>query len=266
MPQPFYWSDLTSPALAARISPATIAILPVASTEQHGPHLPVSTDVSIMQGMLDEVASRMPGDIDALALPVQPVGKANEHSAGPGSLSLPAPLLIEAWTTLGEWLAKWGIRRAVIVNSHGGNTDMCSIVAREWRVRFGMAAVSTAWVRFGEPAGMLTPWESEYGLHGGDYETSLMLHFRPDLVHMDKAERFVSTAETMKLSGSMLGPKPPHALAWIAHDLNPHGVVGDASIATGERGAAFAAHQADGFIAMLRDLRDFDLGGLKPIG
>lgn len=265
MPSTFFWSDFTTVDLASRITSRTIAILPVASTEQHGPHLPLSTDVSIANGMLHEVRQRLPADVDALALPLQPIGKANEHSAGPGSLSLSAPTLIEAWTALGEWVARWGVRRMVIVNSHGGNTDIVSIVARELRVRFGMACVATAWTRFGEPEGVISAWENEYGLHGGDLETSLMLHFRSDLVRMDKAQRFVSTAESLKNAGSRLGPKPPHALAWIAHDLNPHGVVGDASLATAEKGRRIAEHQALGFIDLLRDVRDFDLDALAPI-
>ena len=153
----------------------------------------------------------------------------------------------------------------VIVNSHGGNTDIISIVSRELRVRYEMAVLVTHWGRFGHPDGMISAHESKFGIHGGEVETSLMLHFRPELVRMDKAENFISKAEEMLVNSKYIQPTPPHALAWIAHDLNPAGVVGDASKGTAEKGAVISAHQAAGFIEMLRDFTAYSLTNLyKP--
>jgi creatinine amidohydrolase len=262
MPTPFYWNELNTYDFAGLSAEATIAILPIASTEQHGPHLPVATDVAIATGMLAELRRQRPDDLDILVLPTQEIGKANEHVYGPGTLSLSAELLIPVWTAIGAKVAEAGLRKLVIVNSHGGNVDIMSIVARELRVRYQMAVLSTQWGRFGNPDGMISDHETRYGIHGGEVETSLMLHFRPELVRMDKAQNFVSKAEEMQSQSKYIQPLPPHSLAWIAHDLNPNGVVGDASLGTAEKGEAICSHQVRGFVEMLKDLKAYPLSNL----
>lgn len=262
MPTPFYWNELNTHDFAGLSAETTIAILPIASTEQHGPHLPVATDVAIAQGMLAELRSQKADDLDILVLPMQEIGKANEHIYGKGTLSFGADLLIPMWTAIGAKVAEAGIRKMVIVNSHGGNVDIMSIVARELRVRHQMAVLSTQWGRFGHPDGLISEHELRYGIHGGEVETSLMLHFRPELVRMDKAQNFTSKAEDMRRDSKYIQPLPPHSLAWIAHDLNPNGVVGDASLGTAEKGAEICRHQVSGFVEMLYDLRSYPLSNL----
>lgn len=262
MSKPFYWNELNTADFAKLDPEKTIAILPIASTEQHGPHLPIATDVAIAQGMLDELKRQRPDDLDFLVLPVQEIGKANEHVFGPGTLSFPPEVLIPAWTAIGAKVAEAGVRKMLIVNSHGGNVDIMSIVARELRVRHQMAVVSTQWGRFGNPDGMISEHETKFGIHGGEVETSLMLYFRPELVRMENAKNFKSKAEEMKASSKFLTPLPPHSLAWIAHDLNPDGVVGDASKGTVEKGEAICKHQVAGFIELLRDLQAYPLSNL----
>ena len=262
MGKPFFWNELTSPEFASLDADTTIAVLPIASTEQHGPHLPISTDVTIANGMIAEVRKRLPDHLNILVLPTQEIGKANEHIYGPGTLSLGADILIPAWTAIGQKVSEAGIRKMVIVNSHGGNLDIMSIVARELRVRYQMAVVSTQWARFGLPEGLISAHEAAYGIHGGEVETSMMLHFRPDLVRIEKAENFRSKAEWMKENTRFLQPLPPHSLAWIAHDLNPQGVVGDAASATAEKGGLICAHIAEGFIGLIEDITRYPLSNL----
>lgn len=250
-----WWGDYRTTEYASIDPEATIAVLPVAAIEQHGPHLPVSTDATIMEGMLGTVISRLPADLDIRILPVQAVGKSNEHILAPGTLTLPPATLIDAWTELGLSVARAGVKKIVVVNSHGGNEEVMSIVTRELRVREKMLAVKTSWQRFGRPAGFYTDLEDRQGIHGGDVETSLMLHFRPDLVEMDKAQNFVSNVSLAEKEFAFLRQTGTHAFAWLAGDLNHNGVVGNASIATAEKGRATAEYQADGFIALLKDIR-----------
>ena len=262
MSKRFFWNELVSADFSGLATDTTIAILPIASTEQHGPHLPISTDVTIANGMLTALRHALPPDLDVLVLPTQEIGKANEHIYGPGTLSLGPEILIPAWTAIGVKVAEAGVKNLVIVNSHGGNTDLMGIIARELRIRCEMAVVATQWTRFGVPADMYSDHEMKFGIHGGDMETSIMLHLRPDLVRMDKAEDFTSRAQWMAENTKHLSPLPPHALAWIAHDLNPAGVVGNAAIATAQKGLETIQHQIKGFIELLQDLKLYPLASL----
>ncbi len=259
-----WWGDYRTTEYHAIDPEATIAVLPVAAIEQHGPHLPVSTDSTIMAGMLDAVIAKLPDDLDVRILPIQSVGKSNEHLHAPGTLTLPASTLIEAWTELGASVARAGVRKIVVVNSHGGNEEIMGIVTRELRVRFGMLAVKTSWSRFGRPAGLYSEIEDRYGIHGGDFETSVMLHFRPDLVDMEKAEDFPSRVQVAEDNFELLRHTGTQAFAWIASDLNPHGVVGEAAKATAEKGRLTVEHQTDGFIRLLRDVRKAALDDWLP--
>lgn len=253
------WNGLSTRDFAALDPQKMIAILPVCSTEQHGPHLPVATDSAIGIGMLDLLRQRLPDDLSVLILPVQEVGKANEHFYGPGTLSISAENLIRIWTEIGESVSRSGLRKLVFVNSHGGNVDVMNIVVRELRLRFSMLAVATQWTRFGAPDGLYSERERRFGIHGGDLETSLMLNFRPDLVRMELAEDFVSLHEQMAQENAFLQPIAPHGMGWIAHDLNPAGAVGEAHKATAEKGRLTAEHEIAGFIELLRDVERFDL-------
>jgi len=258
----FLWGELTTKDFEGLDPERTIAILPVAATEQHGPHLPVMTDVAIAEGMLACLKRRLPADISVLVLPTQSIGKSNEHILSPGTLTLSADTLVRVLVEIGECVRRTGLRKLVLANSHGGNASVIATAARELRVRFEMLAVATHWRWFGLPEGMYDAVESKHGIHAGDIETSLMLDFRSDLVRMDKAKDFVSSALAMEKEFKYLSPTGTHSFGWIAQDLHPDGAVGNAAIATREKGARTAEHQADGFIALLRDMTTFRLSRL----
>ena len=242
------WAERRAPEFGA-LSNRTVAVLPTAAVEQHGPHLPVGTDTMIAEGMLARVRERCPEDLDLLILPVMAVGKSNEHLWAAGTLTLTAATALAAWTEIGLSVARAGVRRIVIANSHGGNLDLVSILSRELRVQAGMLAVKCQWGSFGHPDGMYPPEELRFGIHGGDVETSLMLAFRPDCVDMGAAKDFRSAAET--------DPIPPVgsiSRGWIASDLNPDGTVGNAAAATARKGQATADHQVAGFLALCAEV------------
>ncbi|MEM7522856.1 MAG: creatininase family protein [Pseudomonadota bacterium] len=236
-----------------------VAVLPTAAIEQHGPHLPVGVDTMIAAGMLDELRRRCPGDLDIRILPIQAIGKSNEHLFAKGTLTLNAETALKAWVEIGLSVARAGVRKIAIVNSHGGNLDLVSILSRELRVRAGMLAVKCQWAGFGHPEGMISAHEIAYGIHGGEVETSLMLAFRPETVDMDLAADNRSSAEETAIS-----PIGPVSYGWIASDLSATGVVGDASAGTAEKGRLIAAHQADRFIELLRKIEATPLDGFAP--
>src|ERR671920_2317948 len=185
-----HWLDLTTEDFRTRDMSRAIAVLPVAAVEQHGPHLPVGVDTLINEGYLARARALVPDDLDVLFLPVQAVGKSNEHLAFPGTITLSAETLIRAWTEIGESIHRAGCRKLVFVNSHGGNVAVIDIVGRELRVRHGMLGVNPAWHRLGYPDGLFSSDEMRHGIHGGDAETSLMLAFRPETVRMERAQNF----------------------------------------------------------------------------
>lgn len=255
------WADYRTTEFAGFDPHRTVAVLPTAAIEQHGPHLPVGTDTMIATGMLEEVRRLCSEDLRILILPVQAVGKSNEHLHAKGTLTLSAETALRAWTEIGLSVARAGVRKLVIVNSHGGNLDLVSILTRELRVQAGMLAVKCQWSGFGHPAGMFDAHELRFGIHGGDVETSLMLAFRPECVDMAAAEDNRSTAEQAPVS-----PIGPVSYGWIASDLNPSGTVGNAAIATAAKGKATAAYQAAGLLELITTVAALPLDGFAPVG
>ena len=263
MTRKIWWTDFSASDFSDLDPVKTIAVLPIAAVEQHGPHLPVGTDTIINQSMMELLAERAPAELDIRILPVQAVGKSNEHIWAKGTLSHKATNLIDAWTQIGLEVARAGVRKIIFVNSHGGNEEIMGIVARELRVQAGMLAVKSGW-RF-TPAGLLSDLERRHGIHGGDAETSLILHFRPDLVDMARAENFVSIAARDEAEFKYLRPTGAfgHTYAWIASDINPSGAVGDASLATAEKGRKIAEHNVAGMLEVLAEIERMPLPGQR---
>jgi creatinine amidohydrolase len=256
-----FWLDLTTDEFRARDMRRAIAVLPTAAVEQHGPHLPVGTDTFINEGYLARMMPLVPAELDVLVLPVQTVGKSNEHLAFPGTLTLSAETAIRAWTEIGDSLDRAGIRKLVFANSHGGNVSIIDIVARDLRVRHGMLAVNAAWHRLGYPPGLYGEGEVRYGIHAGDAETSLVLAARRETVRMDRAEIFASRAAAMDRSFRHLRATQPVGFGWMSQDLHPAGAVGEAALATPEKGEASFDHGARAFVELLGEVDAFELDG-----
>jgi creatinine amidohydrolase len=260
---PHDWTSIHWPDIALRKCERWIAVLPLAATEQHGPHLPLGTDVMIAQAYLARVRESLPQNLPVTFLPVQPVGISTEHIDYPGTLTLPAEVALKSWRALGDSVARAGIRKLVMVTSHGGNSAAMTLVAQELRAAHGLLVVTTSWPRFGAPDGLFDADELRHGIHGGAMETSIMLARFADHVRKDKLADFRPASVAMEKDYRWLSTHRPAPFAWQAQDLHPSGAIGDATQASAEKGEQLLDHGAQGFIALLKDVDKFDVKALS---
>jgi creatinine amidohydrolase len=233
---PRNWADINWPDIAGAGAARWIAVLPLAATEQHGPHLPLGTDVMIAQAYLARVRE---------LLPVQGIGISTEHIGFPGTLTLPTEVALKTWMALGEGVARAGIRKLVMVTSHGGNSAAMSLVAQDLRAQCGLLAVTTAWSRFGAPEGLFSAEELHHGIHGGAVETSIMLARHPEAVRNDRIANFRPASIAMEKDYRWLAAHRPAPFAWQTQDLHPSGGGGE--------------EKTGAFCELLADVDNFDV-------
>jgi creatinine amidohydrolase len=269
MTPPRDWIAIHWPDIAKEDAARWIAVLPLAATEQHGPHLPLRTDVLIAEAYLARVRELLPDRIPVTFLPVEEIGISTEHTDFPGTMTLSADAALKTWMAIGESVARAGIKKLVIVTSHGGNSAAMTMVAQDLRAQYGLLAVTTAWSRFGAPEGLFTASELRHGIHGGAVETSIMLARYPDQVRKGAIANFVPSSIAMEKQFRWLSTHRPAPLAWQAQDLHPSGAAGDATQASAEKGERLLDHGARAFCALLADVDNFDVmklanGPVKP--
>jgi creatinine amidohydrolase len=238
----------------------TIAILPLGAHEYHGPHLPLETDTLIAEGIAARLRAALPARFDVVFLDADPIGYSVEHSDRPGTRSLSFNEAVEGWLDIAANLASSGIRKLILLNAHGGNSPLLTVVATEARVRFHMLCVATSWTRFGIPEEVISPEAKATDIHGGDIETSVMLALHPDLVDMAKAANFPSRQTAFARDFHHLRAYGPHAFGWMMRDLNPDGAAGNAAAASAEKGEKLIAHAVRGLAELVEDVDRFDLG------
>jgi creatinine amidohydrolase len=257
------WTEIRWPEVSSADAARWIAVLPLAATEQHGPHLPLETDVMIGAAYLARVRDLLPSSIPATFLPIQPVGISTEHIHYPGTRTLPTEVALKQWMALGEDVAQAGIRKLVMVTSHGGNSAAMSLVAQDLRAHHGLLAVTTSWSRFGVPDGMFSAEELRHGIHGGAVETSIMLARYPQHVRKDAIADFRPNSIAMEKQYRWLSAHRPVPFAWQAQDLHPSGAAGDATLASAEKGERLLDYGARAFCELLADVDRFDTAMLS---
>jgi len=258
------WAEHSSPELAEVVSRDPVAVLPVASVEQHGPHLPLSTDLDIGLGLLERALASLEPDFPVLTLPPQAVGSSPEHARWAGTLTLDPDLLADTVRSIGEGVARAGVRRLLIADSHGGNRGAIEAAALRLRAERGLLVAKAHWARFRRPEGLpLSEAEWRHGWHGGAVETAMMLHLRPGSVRREALPSGPSLGEELAGTLRRLAPEGEASFAWLAGDLPPSGTTGDPRPASPELAAALVAHYAAALAETIRDARAFPLERLR---
>lgn len=263
-----FWADLASPEFAGLDAARTVAVLPVAATEQHGPHLPLSVDQTLVDGVVAATLPNLAVDLPVLFLPTQAVGYSPEHTAFAGTLTLSSATLIALWTELGECVARAGVKKLLLLNSHGGQVSVMDIVARELRVRCNLIVYSCSWwnLPLGEANAQFPTGEHRFGVHAGDIETSMMLALKPESVAMAKAQDFKSSSQERAGKYAILGNGSSAKLGWAMQDYNAQGAAGNAAAATSAKGQAVLDAAGKQLALLLAEISELPLSTLveKP--
>ena len=249
-----YWSELSLRDFNAQDMSRVIAVLPVAAIEQHGPHLPVRVDAAINAGILARAVELLPRDAPVLVLPALPIGKSDEHTAFPGTLTLSAETLARVWFEVAESVFRTGCRRILFFNAHGGQPQVMEIVCRDLRVKLGMFAVGCSWFRITDVADLFGAGELDHGIHAGEVETSMMLHLHGDLVDMAQARDFVPVTVAMAQKGGLLSAEGAVGYGWQIQDLHPSGACGNAAAADAARGALVTERAAAQLVRLIDEV------------
>jgi creatinine amidohydrolase len=236
---PFYRSRYLSAMTLRRI--ATLpdkawapVIVATGAIEQHGPHLPVAVDAFLGQVWLNLILGRLPATTSCYVAPPITIGKSNEHTGFPGTLSISKETLRLQLLALAAQLHTWGFRELVILNTHGGNSAVLTCTLREIRALYGPTGFHAAVLKPDDAAG-LSAQEAAYGFHAGEFETSLLLATAPHLVqHAAAACHYPARLSD---PGELRPECAPATFAWASQDVSPDGTMGDAPAATAEKGA-----------------------------
>lgn len=258
------WVDMTWQDFAGGDPARWIAVLPLAAVEQHGPHLPLGVDTFLGEAYLARAKALLPADLPVTFLPLQSICQSEEHEAFPGTLSLSAQTVISAWNDIGDSVHRAGVRKLLMITSHGGNVHTMNVVANHLRAKHGMLVVTCGWHRFGYPPGLFSDAEIKHGIHGGEIETSMMLAAHEKAVRKDKLIDARPASVALERDFRWLNADKPAGFGWMTQDLHPSGAVGNASKATAEKGHAALDHAAKAFVELLREIERFDLAGLRP--
>ena len=263
------WSDLCTTDFAGLDVERTVVVLPVAATEQHGPHLPLSVDTDLLEGVMSASVPHLPADCPVRVLPTQAVGLSPEHARFDGTLTLRPETLLALWGELGTSVARSGLRKLLLFNSHGGHNGILDIVGRELRARHDLLVYTASWYQLPwiDASGQdlrecISAQEHRFGIHAGQVETAMMLALRPQLVRMERAANFPSSSQHRARQWPLLGDGRSAKLAWQMQDYHPEGAVGNAAAATADLGHALLAAAGRSLAQLLQELSALSLSTL----
>jgi creatinine amidohydrolase len=252
--------NLTGPDAAESLDGATV-LLPIGAIEQHGPHLPLSTDYVIAAEAAKAVVGELGDELDLYVLPTLAFSKSNEHAWSSGTIWLSNDTLHRVVDDVARCVAASGAARLVFLNGHGGNSTLLNVACREARLTHGLL---TFLVHPFPPPAYSPPRpdagqssELGMGIHGGLDETAVMLHLAPGTVDMSKAVRnvpeWLTGNEHVRFGGSV-------QFGWLSNDFGPDGHIGDPTGATAEYGAELFDNAVRVLCAQLREICEFEFG------
>jgi len=250
---------LTSRQIREMPKEDALVILPIGAVEQHGPHLPVITDALIGEATLTLALERLPAHAPVWLLPPIAYGKSNEHLGLPGTVSISAATLQGLVTDIAASLKLSGFRKLLLFNTHGGNVDLLNVVSREIRIAHDMTVFYLSPSSLGAANGVIDPEELEYGIHGGDYETSIVMAIKPDWVQKQwlvSELPNIGDKRFLTLEGSI-------RFAWRMADISETGICGDATKATAAKGEIIQERVADILAEAFAELCAFDVADVR---
>ena len=251
------WAELNTRDFAALDPARVVAVLPLGATEQHGPHLPLSVDTVLVEGVVNAALSHLAPTDPVLVLPTQTLGLSTEHTAFAGTLHVSPQTFIQLWCDIGASVARAGVKKLLMFNAHGGNVGLMDVVAREMRAQHGLIVYSSSWYNLPLDAavmGQFSPDEHRFGVHAGDIETSMMLALSPAQVNMAEARNFASTSQERAKHYAVLGNGKSAKLGWHMQDYNPQGAAGNAAAATVAKGEALVQSAGEQLALLLKEL------------
>jgi len=251
------WAELNTRDFAALDPARTVAVLPLGATEQHGPHLALSVDTVLVDGVVNAALGHLAATDPVLVLPTQTVGLSTEHTAFAGTLHLSPQTLIQLWCDLGASVARAGVKKLLMFNAHGGNVGLMDVVARELRAQHGLIVYSSSWYNLPLDAVVMDQFsadEHRFGIHAGDMETSMMLALSPAGVNMAEAQNFASTSQDRAKHYAVLGNGKSAKLGWHMQDYNAQGAAGNATAANAAKGDALVQSAGEQLALLLKEL------------
>ena len=246
----YHLARLTTREIAELDGEATLVVLPIAAVEQHGPHLPVWTDTMIGEAVLARALEQRSNDGRVWTLPIQAYGKSNEHTGFPGTFALSGETLAHVLKEIARGVHASGLRRLLLLNSHGGNPEIIDYVARDLRAELGLLCFTAHPFRFGLARDHISSAEEGYGIHGGEGETSLMLAIAPDLVH---PEHYTPELPPVRQYMRHMTLKGAASFGWLTRDLSVSGTIGDPRGATAAKGQAILAAEAQLVVELIEE-------------
>jgi creatinine amidohydrolase len=251
-----FLAHLTGPEISRKLTKDSILVQPVGAIEQHGPHLPLVTDLAVADAVSKAAVDRAAEEgLDVWLLPSLAYTKSNEHAWSAGTIWMSARTMLSVVEDIGRGVATTSCRKLVFMNGHGGNSALLAMANRELRLAYGLQTFLAHPSLPADQGGGSSEHELGMGIHGGHDETSLMLHLHPELVHMDRAVRAIpesfSKNSQVRFGGAI-------QFGWLSNDFGPDGHIGDPTQASAEHGNHLFHGAVAHFVAGLHEIAAFN--------